>query len=62
LLFRSLYRILSLRVVLNIADIGYVAREFVEAYLVDEVSAHRVQKVGVLIDDVLVIEEELVWF
>ena len=50
----------SLRIVLNIADVWYIARELVEADFVDEVSAHGVQKVWILIDDILVIEKELV--
>jgi hypothetical protein len=50
----------SLRVVFNIAHIRDVAGEFVNGYFVDKVSAHRVEEVGLFVDDVLVIEEELV--
>ena len=58
--FHWTLRLGSLRVVLNISNVWYVAWEFVEADFVDEVSAHGVQKVWILIDDILVIEKELV--
>ena len=51
---------ISLRVIFNIPNVRDVAGELVEAYLVDEVSAHGVQEIGVLVNDVLVVEEELV--
>lgn len=50
----------SLAIVLHIPHIWNVARQFVNADLVDEVSAHGVEEVGVLVDNILVVEEELV--
>lgn len=47
-------------VVLDVAHVGNVARQLVKTDFVDEVAAHRVQEVGILIDDVLVVEKELV--
>lgn len=49
-----------MRVVLNVADIGYVAGHLVEGDLVDIVPAHRVYAVRLPVHYVLVVEEELV--
>lgn len=49
-----------MRVILDVTNIWDEARQLVEANLVDVVSAHRVEEVRLLVDDVLVVEEELV--
>lgn len=49
-----------MRVVLNVADIGYVAGHLVEGDLVDVVPAHRVDAVPLPVHYVLVVEEELI--
>ena len=53
--------IMSLRVVFDVAHVGNEARQLVEADLVDVVTAHAVEEIRILIDNVLVIKEELVW-
>ena len=55
-----MHRLWSLRVVFDIPDVGNKAGQLIEANLVDEVAAHRVEEVRLGIDDVLVVEEELV--
>ena len=50
----------SLRVVLDVAHVGNEAGQLVEADFVDVVAAHAIKEIGIFVDDVLVIEEELV--
>ena len=49
-----------MRVVLDVTYIGDVATELIEADLVYEVSSHGVKEIGILINNILVIEEKFV--